>query len=133
MIWIQILMLFETTISNTRNVQVAANVCPISLIAAKQVKTLKISSTCLTIYIQAKLTIPTSIPDHILHLDMNNNDIQKIEYDVCRNYKTLRELKVDDNKIVEIENNAFRNCGKLTILTMRNNRLATLPQNTVSH
>ena len=79
-----------------------------------------------------QIVIPKTIPTHILHLDMNNNDIKKVGYDVCRNYKTLRELKVDDNQIVEIADKAFTSCSKLTILTMRNNRLVSLPEGTVS-
>ena len=51
---------------------------------------------------------------------------------VCRNYKDLRELKLDNNDLIEIEDDAFEDCRDMVILTFRHNKLTELSRDTVS-
>lgn len=55
-----------------------------------------------------------------------NNNIQRIEESICKDFRILTEFKIDNNKINYIDKEAFRGCNSMNVISLRNNRLTSI-------
>ncbi|XP_035684531.1 leucine-rich repeat-containing protein 4C-like [Branchiostoma floridae] len=76
--------------------------------------------------------IPRGIPDSVLYLNLQSNNITKIQRDQFADYVDLKNLHLGDNLITRIEDGAFNGLKNLHILELYNNRLTYIPRGTFS-
>ncbi|KAI8491456.1 Leucine-rich repeat-containing protein 4C [Branchiostoma belcheri] len=76
--------------------------------------------------------IPRGIPDSVLYLNLQNNNISRIPRDQFADYVDLKNLHLGDNLIGRIEDGAFNGLNNLHILELYNNRLTYIPRGTFS-
>ncbi|XP_068170913.1 asporin [Antennarius striatus] len=78
---------------------------------------------------QGLISVPEKIPEDILMLDLQNNDITEIKENDFKDLNKLYGLFLINNKISKIHPKAFRNMDKLRILYLSYNLLTEIPEN----
>ncbi|KAF7645540.1 hypothetical protein LDENG_00202650 [Lucifuga dentata] len=78
---------------------------------------------------QGLLSVPEKIPEDILLIDLQNNDITEIKQDDFKGLNKLYALFLINNKISKIHPKAFRNMDRLRLLHLSYNLLTEIPVN----
>ncbi|CAO1397580.1 unnamed protein product, partial [Diamesa tonsa] len=70
-----------------------------------------------------------SIPNNLTILDLRNNSLQTLEYNVIKRFESIEKLYLTNNQIHSIQLHSIPD--NLTILDLRNNSLQTLTKNVI--
>ncbi|CAG7785709.1 unnamed protein product [Allacma fusca] len=71
--------------------------------------------------------VPESLPEDVIELRLEQNEITEIPPGAFSSYKRLRRLDLSNNQIQKIAVDAFRNLKSLTSLVLYGNRISVLP------
>ncbi|GAB1603749.1 leucine-rich repeat-containing protein 15-like [Argonauta hians] len=71
-------------------------------------------------------SIPLDIPEETKYLNLNNNNIRRLENLPFRHLKMLTHLSLHDNKISKIDQDTFTGMSHLTVLYLQRNYLHSL-------
>uniref|UniRef100_A0A672YHA2 Asporin (LRR class 1) n=1 Tax=Sphaeramia orbicularis TaxID=375764 RepID=A0A672YHA2_9TELE len=78
---------------------------------------------------QGLISVPEKIPEDIVMIDLQNNDITEIKEDDFKGLNKLYGLFLINNKISKIHPKAFRNMAHLRLLYLSYNHLTEIPAN----
>ncbi|XP_022915076.2 leucine-rich repeats and immunoglobulin-like domains protein 3 [Onthophagus taurus] len=70
--------------------------------------------------------VPDNIPDWVVELNLNNNNIEQISAENWENLRNLTELKLNRNQIGTLNINSFNNLTKLKVLELNRNSLENI-------
>ncbi|OXA44085.1 Protein slit [Folsomia candida] len=72
-------------------------------------------------------SVPDSLPEDVIELRLEQNEITEIPPGAFSSYKRLRRLDLSNNQIQKIAVDAFRNLKSMTSLVLYGNRITVLP------
>ena len=70
--------------------------------------------------------LPQILPSSVDQLDFSDNLMERLESDLCGNFRRVKTIHLDSNYIDFIDSDAFQNCQALEKLTLKSNSISNL-------